>query len=164
MPSSAVTRDDLRAKLYSAGIKNPRVLTEAMKWVDIYCLRVVRKSQRLEDVEIAIPSFTELKPGEWSVALEVTCCASCEQVKRWDLFHIDKRHTTGHQVKCKECRNRKDEEEGLPPYTPESVKRGGWICSGEGSCGVRKKPEEFPEEKQRYPRSHVLCNDCADDI
>jgi hypothetical protein len=154
-----LSREDLAAKLYSAGIKNPRILRETQRWIDVYCLQQMRKAQDQEDVT---PSFTELEPGQWSAALEVTCCARCQQVKRWDYYHVDKRHATGHKIVCKECRKKEDEELGNPPYIPENVRRGGWLCISiaDGGCGERRAPVEFPEAKREKPRRAVLCNFC----
>jgi hypothetical protein len=162
MPSGAISREDVRAALYSAGITHPRKLHDTMRVVDIYAVQYARRAEALEEIEITSPAFTPLKPGEWSAALGVTCCTVCEKVKRWDFFHEDSRQATGHRLECKDCRNKKDEDAGLPPYVPEKVKRGGWLCTGEGSCGQRKLPEEFPEEKRRHPRKAVLCLDCGE--
>src|SRR5271157_4162491 len=146
--SSVMGREDLKARLYQNGIKNPRVLNETMRIIDVYSLRIARNLEEQHYEDIA-PVFTPLEPGQWSAALEVTCCVKCEQVKRWDLFHLDQRHSTGHKTVCKDCRRKEDEEDGKPPYVPDKVRRGGWVCV---TCGQRKPPAEFPEEKHRNTR------------
>ena len=154
-----LSREDLDSKLYSAGIRNPRIRKETLRWIDAYCLAQVRKSEALE--EFPAPVFTPLEPGQWSAALEVTCCISCQQVKRWSFFHVDKRHATQHKTTCKECRRKEDEELGNPPYVPENVRRGGWVCKAPpDGCGQRRSPMEFPAAKREKPRRMILCLHC----
>jgi len=157
MPS-IVGREDLRAKLYSSGVRNPRELSGMMRLIEVYALQVARKTQEhdLEDVPDPVaPSFTPLKPGEWSVALEVTCCVGCTRVRRWDDYHVDKHHPTGHKVLCRDCRNpgRK------LPESASDVRRGGWLCP---KCDKRKVPLDFPLEKRMNPRKPLKCLSCLD--
>lgn len=157
MPSST-SLEDLLAEIYAAGVKDPRKLNMIKRLITAYSWGVARKTEALEDVA---PSFTELSPGEWSMALEVTCCAGpCQQVKRWEFYHADGRHATGHKVICKDCRAKEYEELGKAPYVPEKIRRGGWRCS---ACGERRIPSEFPEEKRRHPRKSAACLFCQDE-
>src|SRR5882724_5755997 len=154
MPS-AVGRDDLKEKLYSAGVKNPRDLSVVMCLIDTYSIQVARRAQQqdFEDVpEVTAPAFTPLKPGEWSVALQVTCCIGCTRVRRWSDFHVDKHHSTGHKIICRDCRKEK-----TLPASAADVRRGGWVCPG---CEKRKIPLEFPLEKRENPRKSVKCLSC----
>jgi hypothetical protein len=157
--SSLVGRDDLKAKLYSAGVKDPRELGKVMSLIDIYSLQVVRRAQAqdLEDAPeaVTLPSFTPLKPGEWSVALQVTCCIGCTKVRRWENFDADKSRTTGHKVICKDCRRRLTEKK--LQEKAHDIRRGGWVCPG---CGERKIPREFPLEKRENSRKPVKCLSC----
>ncbi len=157
MPSM-ISLEDLKAKLYEAGVRNPRKLNEMTRHIVAYTVQEVRKGVILEDVPE--PVFTPLKPGEWSRALEITCCASCNQVKRWDYYHLDARHATGHKTTCKDCRNALDEAQGKPPYIPDKVRRGGWICI---SCRERRAPAEYPQAKRDNPRGNIPCLYCEDE-
>ena len=157
--TSALSREDVRAKAYQSGVRNPRVLNELMRTIDAYALALMRRSEEQE--EIPAPVFTPLEPGQWSAALEVTCCISCQQVKRWSFFHVDKRHATGHKTTCKDCRKKADEDAGKPPYVPQSARREGWLCAVSlGGCGKRRLPEEFPEAKRDHPRRPIPCLAC----
>ena len=146
------------AQVYSAGVKNPREVSRIMRLIDIYALQVSsRKTEDLEDIPSppSAPSFTPLKPGEWSIALQVTCCTGCTRVRRWDDYHGDKHHPTGHKLMCRDCR--KLSENKTLPEKARDVRRGGWVCP---QCNRRKIPVEFPVEKRENPRKSVKCLSC----
>lgn len=155
MPSM-IGREDLKAKLYSAGVRDPGKLSAVIRLIDVYALQTARKTEILEDAPVVeAPAFTPLKPGEWSPALQVTCCTGCTRVRRWDDFHVDRRHPTGHKVMCKDCRN--PSENRTLPGEASDVRRGGWLCPG---CKTRKIPVDFPLEKRENPRKSVKCLSC----
>ena len=151
MPS-VLSREDLRSEIYKRGVTDPRKLGEVMRFIEVYALTLHKKlsGQELEDAEPVV--FTPLKPGEWNATLEITCCVLCEKVKRWDQFHADGRHATGHKTTCMSCRN-------APVQSAiGGIRRGGWVCKG--GCEQRRTPEEFPPEKRENPRSAVKCLYC----
>lgn len=155
--SSVLSRDDLMAQVYSAGVRNPREVSRIMRLIDIYAFQMARKPADDEDgiPAVTAPAFTPLAPGEWSPALQVTCCVGCTRVRRWDDYHIDKHHPTGHKIMCKDCR--KLSEDKTLPEKARDVRRGGWVCP---QCLRRKIPVEFPLEKRENPRKSLKCLSC----
>ncbi len=156
--STLIGRDDLKAKLYSAGVKDPGKLNEVMRLIDVYSIQNARRREDFEgdlSPRVVAPAFTPLNPGEWSPALQVTCCIGCTRVRRWGDFHVDKHHPTGHRIMCRDCRSLSEEK--TLPLKAADVRRGGWLCP---KCEKRKIPVEFPLEKRENPRKSVKCLSC----
>ena len=152
MPS-AMSKEDLRALIYSSGVRDPRKLDLVMRSLQAYAWRLATAQEEQREAVTYVP----LNPGEWLMTLEVTCCQVCTKVRRWEHFHADRRHPTLHKTTCKDCRKKENENTGEIPPFPGDVRYRKWLCS---SCRQRKVPAEFTEDKQMHPRRPGVCAAC----
>jgi hypothetical protein len=151
--TSQVTRDDIEALLWRAGIRSRNAIDGILKAVDKYAVTVYRRDAALTRKDIPCDAFYYLAPGEWDKDSEVTRCDRCGKPKSWyPHFHLDKSHPSRHKVTCKACLRKADD-------IPVAVRNaGGWKCP---DCGERKFPAEFPEAKRKQPRRPIPCTDCS---
>ena len=141
--TSALSKEDLRSALYSAGVKNPRKLDEMMRLIRVFALQEARKAVPLEDA--APVAELVLLPGECDMERDVSCCLSCEKVKDWKCFHIDQGNPPSKRRKrCKSCLR-------------ESKPAQSYKCRG---CGMPRKLHEFPPGKAENTSAPMHCNEC----
>lgn len=143
--TSAVTLEDIRAELYSAGVRNTFTLSRLTNMVTLYALAQTRKAVPLEDV--FADTHAHLLPGDWDSESRVTRCAKCAKAKAWTHFGVDKTHPTRHKVTCKSCLR----------VRPRDGYEQRWKCP---ACGQKKAPDEFGENKRKNPRVRDKCLPC----
>lgn len=144
MPSS-VSKEDIEAELYRAGIRSRFIISRLMNMITLYALAEARKAVPLEDV--FRDSYAYLMPGEWDRDVRITRCVKCTVPKAWSHYGIDKTHPTGHKVLCKSCTR-------VRPPEPRVFK-----CI---SCEKKKSPEEYSKRKQANPRIREKCLQCQE--
>lgn len=148
--TSQVSSEDIEALLWQSGIRSRTIVAKLMKTIQAYAVAEAHKFPRAED--LPPEPYSHLDPGESDMEAEVTKCLSCERPKRWSLFHVDRRATTGHKDTCKACI-------GRLPVGEDGVtgKRLKYRCPG---CPDKKLLSEFPEAKRANPRASILCTSC----
>jgi hypothetical protein len=157
-----MSRDQMEDRLFSAGIRNPRILKSLMRDIDKFAVSVAHRmipANEHNEQFLADPYYY-LGPGEWDTDAGKTRCDSCFKVRAWSpYFHVDPDHPSGHLLRCKACLRR--ERESNPPLPVTA----GWMCPVPPSgCGSRRTPGEFPQEKRDNPRRPIQCLFCSGDL
>lgn len=152
--SSQISTDDLENYVWREfGCRNPETVRRFMMMVRAWGALQARNAPGglLEDAPLPEPGpYDHLRPGEYDLDGEVTCCDRCAKVKDWDLFHVDKDDPTGHRRACRQCR-RGRRKKGEP--VPERR----YKCR---ICGTDKVVDEFPPVKKIRPSLPMGCLEC----
>lgn len=156
--TSLMGKEELEDRLFSAGIRNPRILKSLMRDIDVYAVGVVHRmipANEHNEQFLADPYYY-LSPGEWDTDAGKTRCESCCKVRAWSpYFHVSKDNESGHESTCKACLRREREKNPPLPVTA------GWMCPvPPNGCGYRRSPGEFPQEKRDNPRRPIPCIIC----
>lgn len=149
--TSIVSRDDVEAELWRAGIRDWVQVSRIMKIVDTYALTHARDYKRPED--LPAEPWAHLAPGNWDAEARLTRCLGCSAVKSWDgNFTKDVGHITRHRIICKVC-------EGKAVVSDKPGKL--YLCR---KCEKRKELAEFPAKKRLNPSVGCFCSSCEDEV
>lgn len=136
--TSSVTREDVEAAAWQAGVKDPRQMDRLMRIVNLYAFTLARS---MTGAESGLPPIAYAKPDGRRKYL----CRTCNERFTIDFFPAAKQFDPAISVDCLACG-------GAEP--PPRLYR----CTG--ACHQAKPLEEFPERKRQNPALRTPCSYC----
>lgn len=150
--TSVVSRDDVEAELWRAGVKSWPEIARLLKVIDVYSISRGRDFQpgfgQIEPVE----PWGHLGPGGWDKESRVTRCEVCHLVKSWrGNFRRNQDHPSRWHSTCKLC----EKTVVISPSIPEGKL---YLCRG---CDTKKEIGLFPLAKRQNPSRNYWCLRCS---
>jgi hypothetical protein len=140
-----MSKEDVKAQAYMAGVRDPVKLDAFMRVVDHYAFALARRLVVVPESQL--DPFAHLMPGESDLKKRVTRCKECSEVLQWDCFTQDRESPTRHRNICRRC--------SVPT---RRRRREFYLCR---VCGESKPIIEFPVAKQEKSSLNMGCNACG---